>query len=350
MITAARKGGIFLMIVSFFFSCQRELFFDNNNPVLPGVYTFISGNDSCTGFEVAGTYKAGIALSDSNRVSLSVNISTPGAYTITTATANGIIFTDSGSFITTGIQNITLKGSGTPADTGIYTFRTGSTGCSFSIRFTGSPNNNSAGYSMAGSPDSCTGFLVAGTYLTGETLDPAVHYVTVNVNVLSTGSYSIGSAEVNNMNFSKSGIFTSTGNQVLKLEARGKPITGGNFSYRVGTFPGSCNFSVTVLPAAPVALGSLNCSMATIAGVYKQGIALSSGNTVSIPANITIPGSYSISTGTINGCVFSASGDFQAGDQLILLSGTGTPAAAGNFSFPVNLGINNCSFAVAFEP
>ncbi len=68
----------------------------------------------CGSSTINGVYSEGIALNASNTISIDVNISIPGNYTISTNTQNGYSFTATGTFATTGTQTITLTGNGTP--------------------------------------------------------------------------------------------------------------------------------------------------------------------------------------------------------------------------------------------
>jgi hypothetical protein len=94
---------------------------------------------SCTGATPAGTYVVGTALTASNSITLNVNVTAPGSWSVTTAPAvNGITFSGTGTFTTTGNQTITLAGSGTPAAAGAFTYNaTGGTGtCTFQVTST----------------------------------------------------------------------------------------------------------------------------------------------------------------------------------------------------------------------
>jgi hypothetical protein len=83
----------------------------------------------------AGTYTKGTALTSANKVTIDVNVSAIGTYSVSTATVNGIKFSGAGAFSATGIQTITLTGSGTPTNAGLDTIpiTAGSTSCSFQI-------------------------------------------------------------------------------------------------------------------------------------------------------------------------------------------------------------------------
>ncbi len=101
------------------------------------VYTLSGAGGNCTPFSVGGIYQQGILLNTSNSIQLQVTVTTPGDYTISTNTVNGISFTNSGTFSNTGLKIITLAGSGTPLNSGPQNFMvTTATGsCNFSIPF-----------------------------------------------------------------------------------------------------------------------------------------------------------------------------------------------------------------------
>jgi hypothetical protein len=66
---------------------------------------------------------------------------------------------------------------------------------------------------------------------------------------------------------------------------------------------------------------------------------------------VNIPGTYRIYTDTVNGVSFSASGTFgNTGPQAIDLIGSGTPLAAGTFTFTMTGGTTTCTFQLNFLP
>jgi hypothetical protein len=64
---------------------------------------------------------------------VSVNIISPGNYTISTQQINGISFLASGTFTTTGIQSVQLNGSGTPIASGTFIYTPGVSSCSITV-------------------------------------------------------------------------------------------------------------------------------------------------------------------------------------------------------------------------
>jgi hypothetical protein len=98
-------------------------------------YSLVGSPGTCTSANVQGTYTAGTALATANKVTLQVNVTTVGTYSVTTATVNGMTFSGSGSFTSTGNQTITLQGTGTPTTAGTSTFpiTAGSSACTFTV-------------------------------------------------------------------------------------------------------------------------------------------------------------------------------------------------------------------------
>lgn len=198
----------------------------------------------------------------------------------------------------------------------------------------------------------CTGAVVSGNFFKDSTLN-ASHYATVSVNVDSAGSYVIKTDTVQGYYFSAIGKFTSTGTQTVKLRGYGKPLSVGTHIFTL-TYNGSvCDFAVTVLAGSGgTAAFTVNCTGATVSGVYAPGVALTSANTVVLNVNVTAAGTWGISTlPAVNGIIFSGSGSFTAtGAQTITLTASGTPVAAGTFNIPVSVGGSTCNFQVVCAP
>lgn len=116
-------------------SCKKE----NNSPAPPApalaVYTLVGSGGNCSNTTLQGTYVTGVALNATNNVVLQVNVTSIGKYSISTSVHNGFGFSDSGTFTSTGIQNIILKGSGTPLAVEATTFPliTTTSVCSFVV-------------------------------------------------------------------------------------------------------------------------------------------------------------------------------------------------------------------------
>ncbi|WP_312300445.1 hypothetical protein [Chryseobacterium sp.] len=95
-------------------TCTPTISVDVLSPA--GTYTM-----SCGSATANGVYKVGTALTASNTITLPVNVTALGSYTINTNTVDGISFSASGTFTATGNQNVTLQGAGTPSSTAVKT-------------------------------------------------------------------------------------------------------------------------------------------------------------------------------------------------------------------------------------
>jgi sugar lactone lactonase YvrE len=225
---------------------------------------------------------------------------------------------------------------------------------------------------------SCAGPL-NGVYQKGRPLTNA-NTKTINVNVATTGGYSITSTLVNGVVFKADGFFAATGLQTVVLKASGIPtnsVTTVFFSYSITLGGQTCGFGVNVNPGVAFKCEEAvlnfndnsftNISASLVNGTYYSGtytvpyiagngepyadavVGPVSGLSLTRPAgsyslgggNIvyTLDGSYSGSASSIvlttpEGCVSSAPDKFVstlAGSQVGYLDGTG---AAARFNSP----------------
>jgi hypothetical protein len=134
-----------MVSVTLLFSCKKEYSFegaaiDNN----ASIFTFTGSPGLCTNVFVAGTFQAGISLNITNTVTFSVNVSKAGKYAIATSLADGISFSNAGSFSKTGVQMVILTGSGVPAASGSFNFTSTVNGCSFPVNILAATNTDSS--------------------------------------------------------------------------------------------------------------------------------------------------------------------------------------------------------------
>ncbi len=283
------------------------------------VYSLGGSPGNCSSFNVFGTYNAGTALNAGDSVTFTVNVTTPGTYSIATGIVNGMTFAASGVFINTGIQQVILYGAltSTPANSGIFSFSPtgGGTTCSFSI--TVSPGGTPAVYVLGGSPTNCTGVALTGTYMAGFATS-ASNTAKVDVTVTTIGSYSMSTTTQNGVKFSAAGTFTLAGTQQVILTANTVTPTGsGTFNYIITGASSTCTFPVTFAAAAPPAVFTLTgdpgvCNPASVNGTYTVGTALNATNTIDLEATVTTAGPYSITTNTVGGMKFIKTGVFSS--------------------------------------
>jgi hypothetical protein len=194
---------------------------------------------TCSNINVGGNYIVAYPMMPQNTVTLTVNVTSPGTYHISTApwygslgvNGNGIMFSDSGTFINTGLQTVVLKGNGVPsnAGTGSYTlYSTASNpGCPFTVNAVALGPRCTLNF--YGAPSACAPLVISGTYAALVPLG-IQNTVTILVEVLTTGSYVISTDNVNGIDFSAAGEFTTMGLQSLVLNGRGV-TTGGLLNF-----------------------------------------------------------------------------------------------------------------------
>lgn len=136
------------LCITLIISCQKEASFETNQPTGPSssgtaIFTFQGSGSNCMNSSVAGVYAKGTALTNANNVTLEVNVATAGTWKINTGSVTGFFYAGSGTFTTTGVQTITLNGSGTPGAIGNQTFSVvvGSGTCTFNVPVTATSTN-----------------------------------------------------------------------------------------------------------------------------------------------------------------------------------------------------------------
>ena len=226
-----------------FISCQKQLDFETGGSSVGSLKKNVTGD--CLPVTVNGFFKVDSVLTSNNYVDVQVDVSKEGTFDIKSDTVNGYSFSKTGS-VGKGLNTIRLYAGGKPLAAGanIFTIKYGASTCTFVITVYGT-GTGVAIYSLGGSPGNCTGFIVNGTYTVGSILLPA-NSVSLQVNVISPGTYTISTNTVNGISFSKTGTFSATGPQIVSINGSGTPIAGGNFNFTVTAGTNSCTFSLTV--------------------------------------------------------------------------------------------------------
>jgi len=345
-----------------FTACQKETSFEGDNtPAEGSLLSDVSGD--CLPKTVNGTYVAGTALVPSvNTITCDVNVTKKGPYLITTDTINGYYFSSTGTFTSLGNNTVTLRSNGTPFSAGVNNFIVSfdSTFCDIqvTVQASGGGGGGSNGVFTlvtGGTPSNCASAVVNGTYTQNAALT-ASNTVDVTVNVTTVGAYTL-TATGGGMAFTRSGTFATTGNQTITLTGSGTPTTSGANTVTFAAPNASCSFTVTVNPAGGgAAVGTLAgapnaCAPITVNGFYVESTAVGGSNTVGVTVNVTTAGTYNITTNTVTGLSFSASGSLSVGNnQVINLTASGTPTTAGNQTFTVTFGSSSCTFTVQVLP
>jgi hypothetical protein len=219
-------------------------------------FTFSGAPGKCTNIKVQGNYTSGHTLDATNDIVITVDVTSPGAYNITTDTLDGISFSLSGSFTTSGMQTVTIPGSGRPtlARNLTFTFSApGISGCSFDLGII--DPDPLATYvlesGVVGTSSECI-YAVQGSVTANLPLNVG-NSVSIRVYVTVPGNFTIATAESDGIVFSYSGVFTDTGVQYVVLKGNGTPVNPGTFTFApniVGPHPlggQACAFDITVL-------------------------------------------------------------------------------------------------------
>ncbi len=93
--------------------------------------------------------------------------------------------------------------------------------------------------------------------------------------------------------------------------------------------------------------GSGGCIGVVVSGTFYKDSILNANHFANINVNVDTAGGYKISTDTIQGYYFSASGNFNAtGSQVVKLKGSGKPLSVGTHIFTVSYNGTTCEFSV----
>jgi hypothetical protein len=253
----------------------------------PAIFTLGATSGACTGFVLGtGSYNPGVAMGDTNTVTLNVNVTQVGTYNITTTstTANGIVFTGTGNLPNLGSATIKLTAQGIPTNTvaavGTYNVTVGTSTCSFNISFNAPPPPATYTVTCASTVVNAAGVFQAGTAFTAN------EKVTLSVNATTAGSYNIATNNQNGVVFQAAGnLVVGTNTVVLKAASPNNiPTAAGLFTYSFSNNGGAtCTFPITYI-AAPVSFITANVSGVPITfNVDAKAILSNSfGNTVTI--------------------------------------------------------------------
>lgn len=172
-----------------------------------------------TDVTVEGTLIEGREVNTSNFLSVKVNVTRPGEYTILGSTTNGYSFYHTGTFLNTGIYTIRIPGQGTPKVKGIdnmsFTNNGVATGCVKQVEVLSAAGT----YTMRCGTATPRGVYKVGVALTTD------HFIELPIMVDKIGSWSITSNTVDGISFKAAGTFFTTGPIVVKLYGQGTPIS-----------------------------------------------------------------------------------------------------------------------------
>jgi hypothetical protein len=128
------------------------------------VFTLVGAPGDCMVDSVSGNFYKRVETDTSEKISIKVNVTGKGAYSILTEDVNGYYFAGSGVFTTTGEQSIVLYAEGVPEAMGtdVFTVNTGTSQCTFEVTVKSTVEISSESYFP----------LTSGSYWSYEDLTP----------------------------------------------------------------------------------------------------------------------------------------------------------------------------------
>lgn len=324
-------------------SCQTYIYVENAN---------VSYTVECNLITVEGEYMIGQVLRDTHKMILEVNVTSTGYWSIATNTINGYSFRGSGMFDAPGVQQIVLLGTGTPltAGTNLFGLTTNSDSATRMSCTDISITVKNIRYTV-----DCSTVSFTGVYKQDEPVT-ASHTAKLSVNITATGETLIKTNTVNGVYFTSGPLsFDQLGTREVVLTAVGTPLAAGTYQYLLETANGmeaTCPFNLEVI-AQPVSY-TMSCQSVTTYGTFAPGVPMDATNRMMLSVDVQYPGPYTISTNTVNGVTFSATGTFDnIGTQNVVLLATGTPLAGGTHRYTIttdsSFGANTCNKNVDFR-
>ncbi len=215
-------------------SCQKEYSFEGSIATAgmqEASYILEGAPNACFDYRLNGNYNSDHAMTIDNNVTVWVNVTSVGSYLIRTNTVDGISFSKSGTFTSTGSQELILPATGVPEKTGIFTFKpsSASSSCSFPVTVTNIQPPAICEF-PANSDGTCSSYQTTSSIYHGTALT-SQNAIIVTVNVNAPGNFAISTNTLNGMTFSQSGKFSTTGPQRVRLTGRGTPVETGVFVF-----------------------------------------------------------------------------------------------------------------------
>lgn len=228
-------------------------------------------------------------------------------------------------------------------------------GCQKELNFDGT----SIGQLKAALNGTCNPIVINGLYQEDSLLN-SDNWIDVQVNASIGGTYEIKSDTVNGFSFYRAGAIPS-GLSTIRVFATGTPDTSLPTTFHVYYDSSYCTFTINVvkstaggshynLGGAPGA-----CSNFSVFGNYNAMTPTNADDSVSFIVSVTTPGTFNITTDTINGMWFSNSGVFINGGgavETVVLHGHGMPVTASPpaYTFTVKGDGNTCTFPITVLP
>jgi hypothetical protein len=121
------------------------------------------------------------------------------------------------------------------------------------------------------------------------------------------------------------------------------------FFFCAALLAGSCQHEYSLENARTgIAMGTLktvagDCMPSGTHGSFRKGMAVDTANYIYVDVNVSITGTYLLTSDTVNGLSFKAEGAFETtGIHTVRLEAAGTPFTNGTVPYPVHYGTQRC--------
>lgn len=315
---------------------------------LPAEFSILPAQ--CDDIKIIGGYYKDVVLNQTNGILIKVTAATSGTYSIYADSKNGYSFSHQGKFPAPGVYTIFLKAEGKPTNG----YAAGAKGDEIKFQLNGVVSDCVKNIFVDTQLPiyTITAVNTIGKYFLGLDVSDK-EYLNLTVNVTRGGHYVIKTNTVNGVWFEGEGEFTSTTQQTVKLEAKGRPNTVGNSNFEVYANPQYASGKPT-----KAADGTYNTPQAEISLVdcgntkyFRQaalGEALPTDATMTVQVDVKAPGTgtFSMVDNTKNISVqfqsdvteFKFDRNKTSNIQEVVLkvvSNKSTPATAGNVAMHI---------------
>jgi hypothetical protein len=329
----------FLLLITaglMFSACQKELSAETGTS--KGALVKDAGGN-CSPATPNGTFKQDTALTNNNYVDIQVNITEIGVYFITTDTLNGYYFKASGVTALTGANTIRLVGVGKPQAVGtdLFTVKFDGSECDFPVIVLDATGGGGGGGNANFTFD-CSNPVFAGTYAAGTPMT-AANKITIKVNVITAGNYTLTITNANGISFSPvTGTLPATPTlQTIELIPTGTPSFGGTFPVQVsGNGITGCIIPL-VCTGTPAPTGIIQCQ---VDGTLR---------TFNVTASATYNNTQLFG---LNGLVITGDNNTTDNESILLalgLTGAGAGTAITPFVYNTNQ-LATCLIAANYDP
>ena len=126
----------------------------------------------------------------------------------------------------------------------------------------------------------------SGTFKAGIALD-ASSWIEVGIDVITTGTYNVSTNSNNGVTFNATGIFTTTGPQMITFTSSNTPVNGGTFTYIPS---GGCAFTINYEGIVGGNANFFTCKVNNVVNDFNDNVIGSLNTTPSAPYGFTIKG------------------------------------------------------------